>query len=333
MKKILKVISIVIGIIVLAIAGLLSYVKIALPKAEAAADLKIDYTKERIDRGKYLAHSVMICMDCHSKRDYAKFAAPMVPGTLGSGGELFGKTMGFPGDFYAPNLTPYHLKDWTDGELLRAITTGVSKDGRALFPVMPYHSYGATDKEDIYSVIAYIRTLEPIENEVPASVAAFPMNFIINTLPKEAVFSEKPKPEELVAYGKYLVTSAACGDCHTKRDKGAPVMDLYLAGGFEFHFPDGSVVRSLNITPDKETGIGTWTEEQFIKRFKFYADSSFVAHDLKPGDFKTVMPWTFYGTMKDEDLKAIYAYLRSVPPVKHRVNKFETMVSQQASLN
>src|SRR5690606_2325535 len=250
MKKILKIVLIVFGVVVLGVAVLLTYVKVGLPKIEKAADVKIEYTEERIAHGKYLAHSVMICMDCHSQRDYTKFPAPMKPGTLGAGGELFGKGMGFPGDFYAPNLTPYHLNDWTDGEIVRAMTTGVSKDGRALFPVMPYHFYGKADQEDIYSIVAYIRTLDPIENEVPASVASFPMNFIINTMPAEAAFTSKPKREELVNYGKYLVNAAACSDCHTPKDKGTPIMDQYLAGGFEFFFPDGTVVRSLNISID-----------------------------------------------------------------------------------
>jgi cytochrome c2 len=330
MKKFLKVIFIILGIVVIGLAGLLSYVKLALPKVAEAEELKIDYTPERIEHGKYLAHHVMVCMDCHSKRDYSKFTAPIVPGTFGSGGELFGKEMGFPGDFYAPNLTPYHLKDWTDGELFRAITTGVSKDGHALFPVMPYTMYGKIDKEDIYDIIAYIRTLEPIQNEVPPSAPEFPMNFIINTIPGDAEFSTKPAKEELVEYGKYLVTSAACSECHTQREKGEPLPGMDLAGGFEFAFPDGTKVRSLNITPDKATGIGSWTEEQFIRKFKSFSDSSFVAHELKPGDFKTVMPWSYYGAMKEEDLKAIFAYLQTIPAVENKVQKFDTQTDQQA---
>lgn len=330
MKKILKVIFIILGVTILAAAGILTYIKTALPKAEPAAELKIDYTAERIAHGKYLANSVMACVECHSKRDFTKFAAPVVDGTLGSGGELFGKDLGFPGDFYAPNLTPSHLKDWTDGELFRTITTGVSKDGHALFPVMPYLSYGQLDKEDIYDVIAYIRTLDPIEASVPPSKAAIPMNFIINTIPAKAAFTSKPDTTDLLAYGKYLFTSASCNECHTKKVNGSPVEGMSMAGGFDLPFPDGTIVRSMNITPDKETGIGTWTEEQFIKKFKSYGDSSFVAPEVKPGGFKTMMPWTAYGTMRESDLKAIYTYLRSVPPVKNKVKIFSGATDKQA---
>src|SRR4051812_32741697 len=119
MKKILKVVLLLIGIMVVVVAALLTYVKLALPAANvaSAADLKIEYTTERIARGKYLAHYVTMCVDCHSKRDYTMFGAPMVPGTLGQGGELFGKDFGFPGNFYAANITPDGVGNWTDGEL------------------------------------------------------------------------------------------------------------------------------------------------------------------------------------------------------------------------
>lgn len=75
------------------------------------------------------------------------------------GGEFFGPDLGFPGEFYSRNLTPANLRGWTDGEIFRAITAGVNKEGEALFPVMPYRNYSKMDKEDIYDIIAYLRTL------------------------------------------------------------------------------------------------------------------------------------------------------------------------------
>jgi hypothetical protein len=330
MRKLLKVMVIIVAVIVIAVAGLLAFVKFGLPSVEPAADLKIDYTQARIERGKYLANNVMLCMDCHSQRDYTKFAVPLKPGTFGAGGEAFDVAMGFPGNFYSKNLTPYHLKDWTDGEVFRAITTGVSKDGRALFPIMPYPNYAQLDKEDIYSVISYIRTLEPVAFDPPESEAIFPMNFIINTIPKEPAFSQRPEKTDMIAYGKYLLTAASCSDCHTQQKDGSPLEGMYLAGGMEFPFPDNTVLRSANITQDAETGIGTWTEEQFLKRFASYRDSTFVPHDVKPGEFKTLMPWLFYSRMDDSDLKAIFAYLKTVPAVSNKVNKFETRDGENA---
>lgn len=325
MKKIWKIILIALALIVVAITGLIGYVKTALPDIAEAEDLKIDYTAERIARGEYLATHVSMCLDCHSTRDYSKFAAPTIPGTEGKGGELFGRTMGFPGDFYAPNITPAGIGDWTDGELLRAITTGVSKDGHALFPVMPYPNFGQLDKEDIYSIIAYIRTLKPIENKVPASEADFPVSILLNTMPQEANFTTIPDQKELIAYGKYLTTASSCTECHTPMDKGQRIQEKYMAGGFEFPLPDGTVVRSVNLTPDKQTGLGNWTEEQFISRFKMYSDSTYVPQTVGPGDFKTVMPWSEYTHLKEGDLKAIFAYLKTIPAVNNSVERFEVL--------
>jgi mono/diheme cytochrome c family protein len=329
MKKIFKITTIVVGITIVITTALLTYVKFALPSVAKAPDLKIEYTPERIERGKYLANHVTMCIDCHSKRDYSKFGAPMVARTTGQGGELFGREMGFPGNYYASNITPYGVGQWTDGELLRAITTGVSRDGHALFPIMPYPNFGQLDKEDIYSIIAYVRSLESIKNDVPKSVSDFPVNFIINTIPKEPSFTSIPPKQELLAYGKYMFTAVGCNECHTPQVQGKPVEGKFLAGGFEFPFPDGTVVRSLNITPHKETGIGAWTEQQFVSRFKQYSDSTYVPHPVQAGDFKTVMPWLFYSNMKDEDLKAIYAYLQTVPPVENKVQKFDKLLSKQ----
>src|ERR1700740_2282650 len=97
MKKILKIFIYVVLAFLLVIAGVLIYVKTALPDVGPASDLKIEYTPARIARGEYLANAVNVCMDCHSKRDWTKFSAPLVPGTLGMGGERFDQNVGMPG--------------------------------------------------------------------------------------------------------------------------------------------------------------------------------------------------------------------------------------------
>ncbi|MCX6182056.1 MAG: c-type cytochrome [Bacteroidetes bacterium] len=308
--------------IVVIIISLISYVKTALPNVGDPEDLKIEYTQKRIERGNYLANSVAACMDCHSTRNWSLFAGPLVEGTLGKGGEEFTQDFGFPGHYYARNITPYGIGNWTDGELFRAITSGVNKDGKALFPVMPHPSYGKLDREDIYSIIAYLRTLAPITNDLPEAESDFPMNIIINTIPKKAEFSTIPKEEDQLAYGKYLFTMASCTECHTQQEKGTPVEGMEMAGGFEFPMFTGGVVRSANITPDKETGIGNWTEEHFVRRFKMYTDSSYVSSKVEKNQFQTVMPWMMYGTMKESDLKAMFAYIKTLKPIKNEVVKF-----------
>lgn len=319
MRKKLKAVFAV--LILLVIVGLL-FVRFALPNVGETEYLKVDATPERIARGAYLANSVAVCIDCHSQRDWSKFSGPVIPGTIGKGGEVFDQRLGFPGSFYAKNISPYGIGEWTDGEILRAISSGVSKDGTALFPVMPHPNYGKMDKEDLIAIIAYLRTLAPIKNDVPKSKADFPMNFILNTIPKKANFSKIPDAKNAVAYGAYLFNAAACFECHTKKDKGAPVAGMELAGGFEFPLPTGGIVRSANISPDKKTGIGNWTEEQFVSRFKIYADSAFVPATVEKGDWNTAMPWTMYAKMKAEDLKAIYAYIKTVKPIENEVVKF-----------
>lgn len=322
MRKALKISAIILGILLLAIAGIASYVRFALPDVGPPPDIKVTLAPELVKRGEYLANSVMICMDCHSTRDWNVFSGPLVPGTLGKGGEKFDKNAGFPGEYYAPNITPAGIKDWTDGEVFRAITTGVRKNGKPIFPVMPHRNYGQLSKEDILSVIAYIRSLPPIENTVPESSSDFPMNFIINTIPSKANLTTRPEPSDHLAYGKYLVTAASCGDCHTPFEKGGFVEDKMFAGGRMFNLPAGQLY-SANITPDVETGIGSWTKEVFLNRFKAYRDSAVANQKVDMmKEYNTIMPWTMYANMTDEDLSAIYDYLRTLQPNKHKVVKF-----------
>lgn len=321
MKKVVKVIGYGLMAIIIAIAGLAFYVKSFLPNVGSAPELKVEITPDKMERGKYLANHVMLCMDCHSTRDWSLFSGPMISGTEGKGGETFDQKLGFPGKYVAPNITPYSLQNWTDGEIFRAITTGVSKDGRALFSIMPHHNYGQLDRNDIEAVIAYIRSLSPIEYKTEISSSDFPMNFIINTIPKKANFTTIPEQSDKNNYGKYIITAAGCIDCHTKQENGKFVGELF-SGGFEFKLLDGSVVRSSNLTPDKSTGLGNWTSEQFINRFKMYADSSYVNQKVTHGEFQTTMPWTMYSGMSNEDLDAIFNYLQSLTPVKNQVEKF-----------
>jgi cbb3-type cytochrome oxidase cytochrome c subunit len=321
MKRVLKFLGIIILVVIVAIAGVLTYIVTAFPKVKAAPAMKIVATPEMLKRGSYLANCLCLCVDCHSQRDFTKFGGPLVAGTIGQGGEPFDHSVGFPGSFYARNITPYNLGTWTDGEIYRAITTGVDKDGKPLFPVMPYQNYGKLDTNDIKAVIAYIRTLPAVKNDVPQSKADFPMNVIMHTIPQEATPQVMPAKGDAVAYGKYIATAASCIDCHTRSSNGKFVGELF-AGDFEFHMPDGSTIRSANITPDKETGIGMWTKEIFLAKFKMFADSNYHAPTVKTGQANTLMPWDNYSKMDSSDLTALFAYLQTVKPVKQQVTHY-----------
>lgn len=329
MKKAFKILGYLLAFLIVVVAGVMIYVKSALPNVGAAEDIRIEYTPERIERGRYLANHVHACMDCHSTRDWSTFSGTLTPGTLGRGGERFDQSVGMPGVVISKNISPEGIARYTDGELLRVITTGVNKDGKAMFPLMPYPYYGKMDREDIYAVIAYIRSIAPIKNEVAETSLDFPMNFIVNLIPQKANLQKRPDPSDQLAYGAYMTNASGCIECHTNVSKGQIIRELAFSGSREFVFPGGSIVRSSNITPDKETGIGGWTEEMFVARFKAYADSIYKPEPFKPGEFNTIMPWTMYSGMNKQDLSAIYAYLKTVKPIKNAVSKFTPAAAGQ----
>jgi hypothetical protein len=224
--------------------------------------------------------------------------------------------------FYAPNITPAAIGNWTDGELLRAITTGVNPRGDSLFPLMPYPHFGQLDREDIEAIVAHMRTLPPVESEVPRRSLRFPMQLMVRTLPQRARFQTRPDRSDKIAYGGYLVRMAGCGECHTRTDRyGQPRPGMEYAGGVEFHLPAGGIVRSPNITPDADTGIGTWTENAFVMRFKVWEHAPARVLPERERTRNTLMYWRSYGRMTREDLQSIYSYLRSQKPVIHRVQK------------
>lgn len=320
MKKLFKILGVLLVVVLLVAGCAIAYISLALPNIDAPTDLKVEITPERVERGRYLANSVCVCMDCHSQRDWNVFAAPIKQGTFGGGGEKFDRTMQFPGEFYSKNLTPFGVGSWTDGELYRAITSGVSKDGHPFFPVMPYPNYNKLATEDVHSLIAYLRSLAPMETQsYPESVIDFPVNLIMRTVPEEAHPTDLPKLGD-PGYGAYMTNAASCVECHTHTEKGKK-LGAPFAGGFAFNFPNGSVLRSPNITPHPTDGIGSWDKATFIRRFKSYTDSTYVplSIDWAKGDFQTVMPWLMYATMTEEDLGAIYDYLITQPAVAGKV--------------
>jgi mono/diheme cytochrome c family protein len=320
-RKILKIVLVLLVIAVVAFAGFIGYVVTFLPDIPLEK-VNIEYTHERIKRGEYLAKNVAQCLDCHSERDWSRYSGPMKPGTEGKGGEKFDQKAGFPGSYTAPNLTSHHLKDWSDAELFRAITSGVSRDGRPLFPIMPYPNFGKMDREDIYSIISYIRSLPEIKSETPPASSDFPMSIIIHAIPSKPSFVSKPARSDKVAYGEYLVNASVCIECHTPVKKGQIIPELAFSGG-RYVDTNSASVESANITADKQTGIGAWSEKDFIARFKAFDKSSGLYKDdsVKSGDFNSPMPWQAYAGMSEEDLAAIYAYLMTVKPIKNSVPK------------
>jgi len=110
----MKILLWLVIIIVIVVAVGIIYVRFALPNVGPAPDLNVELTPDRIARGEYLANHVTICIDCHSKRDWSRFSGPPMEGTIGMGGELFDRKFGFPGAYYATNITPEGISKHTD---------------------------------------------------------------------------------------------------------------------------------------------------------------------------------------------------------------------------
>ena len=322
MRIVPKVLAVVLACLVVIGIGGYSYLLLAYPKVGPASAVRIEATPERIARGKYLAEHVAVCTDCHSQRDWTRYAGPIKPDTYGAGGEVWDERVDFPGRLVSKNITPSALASWSDGEIARAFTEGVSRDGTPLFPLMPYGAYGRhMAQEDVQAVVAYLRTIPPRTLQIAERRLQFPLPLIVRTMPARATApATPPDPSDRVAYGGYLVEVAACAECHTPTDsQHNSIAEMRLAGGQEFPLPNGIIARSANLTPDA-TGTGGWSETQFIEKFKVYADGT--PHvPVRPTDFNTPMPWQSYAGMTREDLGAIYSYLQSLKPVVHQVEK------------
>jgi len=282
------------------------------PRARALTDRKFDSTPERLARGRYLANAVSGCIFCHSEHDWKAPGDPELESKLGAGQVFF--VDGLPGIVVAPNLTPDSgtgAGTWSDDQLARAIREGIGHDDRTLFPLMPYEHFRSMSDEDLASVVVYLRSLQPVRNSLPKTEIVFPVKYLMRNAP-QPVTSPVPASgaTDSVKRGEYLVGISGCSDCHTLARQGQPVSALAFAGGFELKGPFGTVT-SANITPDP-SGISYYDENSFIQVMR---TGKVGARTLNP-----IMPWTSYRGMTDDDLKAEFAYLRTLKPVHHRVD-------------
>ena len=282
------------------------------PKKRDVSATPFEKTEARLARGKYLVEGPAHCFHCHTEHDLSQPTYPTNQAKKGAGW-----VMPIPelNHIASRNITPdveTGIGSWTDDEIARAIREGVRKDGTALFPVMPYLDYASIDDEDVKAIVVYLRTIQPVRNQVPTRNLPFPLEHIAKTIPKPIT---APVPAHLSATpqerGNYLVTMAGCAACHTLDEQGTPRADLRLAGGNKFDLPDGRKIHTLNITSDP-SGIQHYDEGMFIQ----------VLHtgSLPGRMLNHVMPFEFFRNITDDDLRDIFAYLRAQPPVKHRIS-------------
>ena len=304
-------------IVVLAGGAAAGYFYVLHPKSRAVVEMKAPSTPEAIERGRYLAMHVTGCLACHSQVDEKSPGEPLVAGREGSGRE-WPEMPEFPGRIRAPNLTPDKetgLGNWTDGEIVRAMREGVSRDGRGLFPMMPYMTFAThLSDEDALAIVAFLRTLKPISNKMAPIEVAFPISMFVRLAPKpvETPLAAAPAPTDTLARGRWLLKAMSCSDCHTPSEKGEPLPGKSFAGGGNFDVPGGGgKVYIPNITSDPATGIGAYSDEDLMRVF-----SEGVG---KAGQKLYFMPWPYIQGLTDADKKALIAAVREIPPVSNVV--------------
>jgi mono/diheme cytochrome c family protein len=274
------------------------------PRKRALTDRQFEKTPERVARGRYLTQGLLGCESCHSPKEWSKHGAPNVAGM-----ELAGQVLplpDFPGSMTAPNLTPDGDTGggaWTDDQFARAIREGIGHDERTIFPMMPYSEYKQLSDEDLASVVVYLRSIPAVRNPLPPTRVNFPVNYLVRGAPEPVTEPvHGPSATDRMATGKYLA-GMGCG-CHRPTDK------LDFAGGERLKGPWGDAT-SANVTPDP-SGIGYYDEAKFITVLR----TGYVG----ARKLNSIMPFSAFQNLNDDDLKAIFAYLRTVKPVKHRVD-------------
>jgi mono/diheme cytochrome c family protein len=259
-----------------------------------------------VERGRYLVEGLGACANCHTP----KGPQGPVAGKHLAGGFEIAESFGVA---IAPNITPDRatgIGAWTDDDIIRAIREGKHRDGRTLGPPMPYEFYRGLSDTDVKAMVAYLRTVPPIENRVPRSRYAMPLPPAWG--PPLGVVPDVPR-SDVVRYGAYLAGPVAhCMECHTPQKPGGGAdMSRLGAGGFAFKGPWG-VSHAANITSDPETGIGRWTDSDIVGSI----------HGARRGGGRVLPPmpvdWYVKGISGD-DLKALLAYVRSLPPIRNAV--------------
>jgi len=285
------------------------------PKAPAAKEFRAAATPARLQRGRYLVEGPMHCFACHSEMNWKAPGAQPLPGKKGAGA-FFAGELAPPFKIVAPNITPDKATGagaWTEAQFERALRQGIGNDGRKLLPLMPYMKFRQLSDEDLASVIVYLRSLPAVKSNLPKTPLPPP---VMQSLPSLPPTGPVPPPDLSTPEkrGAYLVPLANCFGCHTPLDeKMQPMMALNLAGGGRFKGPWGEITPA-NITPDA-SGIPYYDEALFVQVMR-------TGH-VKARKLNPLMLTGFFKKMTDEDLKAIFAYLKTLKPIVHRVDNTE----------
>jgi mono/diheme cytochrome c family protein len=295
-----------IAFLFLAIGLLIGWMLAFRPLIRPVTSRRFDSTPQRLERGRYIVENLAGCLRCHSPNNLRK----PVAGTEGSGYALPVRSRApLKHLIVAPNITPDRdtgIGLWTDDEIGRAIREGVGRNGRSFGYAMPCLEYKKMTDEDLASVVVYVKTLAPVRNALPETKMVFPVQFLVRLVPEPITSVITADATSAEKRGAYLVALATCNGCHSPHDAtGHLIEGLELSGG-DVQTADPVPATDSNITPD-QTGIQSTTAESFRKKMR----EGQTPH--------TVMPYDQYANLTDADLNDMYAYLRSIKPIRHVV--------------
>lgn len=251
-----------------------------------------------LERGEYLVRGPMGCGNCHT---------PLGPDGPVAGQELAGRLVEQNEMFtaIAPNITPAgRIAQWSDAELGKAIREGVRPDGTIIGPPMPFTFYRDLSDNDVAAIVAFLRTVPPAENDPGKSEYKMPLPPAYG--PPVTSVPDIPRGVT-VEYGKYLAGPVShCVECHSPITPQGPDLTKLGQGGYEFHGPWGVSVAP-NLT-SSEDGISGFTDEELAKM---------ITQGVRPDGSRMLppMPYNHFAKMSGDDLKAVIAYLRTLPPL------------------
>ena len=259
-----------------------------------------------IERGDYLVNTILACGNCHSPREAN---GEIIKDRALSGGRVFA-TPAFV--VTTSNITPdieTGIGSWSDAEIKRALVEGIRPEhhrmpGVPLAAIMPANFYKALLPEDLDAIVAYLRSVKPVHNEISDPVYKAPLHR--DPYPDAESGFDKATFADPIKRGAYLVTIGHCMECHSERTRGISDYKGGLGRGGRI-FPEGST--AANLTSDRTAGIGGWTDHEIARAIAHGVSRD--GHLLKPP-----MAFGYYAGLKESDLADIIAYLRTVPPLQ-----------------
>jgi mono/diheme cytochrome c family protein len=314
MKKLVKWLGIAFAAVVAVVAAVAAYIAVApIPHYPVVrVDFPVEITPDRVARGKRTVE--MLCAGCHMDS---------------STGGLTGKNMlDVPAQFgaaWSRNITAHPVNgigSWTNGEIAYLLRTGIARDGRYTPPWMV--KLPNLSDEDLRDIIAFLRSDDPLvqprnvanHDSQPSFLTKLLCRVAFKPFPYPTQEIETPSPSDPVAYGRYLVDAKLqCYGCHSTdfqtNDDLYPEKSVgYLGGGNAMPDLGGKIVYTANLTPDDETGIGRWTGDDFRRALK---------DGIRPDNRPLRYPMVPYRPLADEEMDAIFAYLRTVPAIRKKV--------------